>query len=42
MRVLLDTHAFLWFVVNDPQLSAGARSLINDPANDILINPASY
>lgn len=21
MRLLLDTHAFLWFVLNDPQLS---------------------
>ena len=42
MRLLLDTHTFLWFVLNDPQLSAGAQSLINDPANDILISPASY
>jgi PIN domain nuclease of toxin-antitoxin system len=42
MRLLLDTHAFLWFVLNDPQLSTVAQSLINDPANDILISPASY
>ena len=42
MRLLLDTHAFLWFVLNDPQLSAAARSHINDPANDILVSPASY
>jgi PIN domain nuclease of toxin-antitoxin system len=32
----------LWFVLNDPQLSGTALSLINDPANDILVSPASY
>lgn len=42
MRLLLDTHAFLWFVLNDPQLSAGAQSLLIDPANDVLVSPASY
>ncbi len=42
MRLLLDTHTFLWFVLNDPQLSAAAQSLINDPANDVLVSPASY
>jgi PIN domain nuclease of toxin-antitoxin system len=26
--VLLDTHAFLWFVLNDPRLSSRARTLI--------------
>jgi PIN domain nuclease of toxin-antitoxin system len=25
MRLLLDTHAFLWFVLNDPLLSPKAR-----------------
>lgn len=28
MRVLLDTHAFLWFVLNDRQLSPAARNII--------------
>ena len=42
MRLLLDTHAFLWFVLNDPQLSATAGALIADPNNDIEISPASY
>jgi PIN domain nuclease of toxin-antitoxin system len=42
MRLLLDTHTFLWFVLNDPQLSAAAQNLINDPTNDIIISPASY
>lgn len=42
MRVLLDTHAFLWFVLGDPQLSRRARRHIEDPGNDKLISPASY
>ena len=42
MRLLLDTHTFLWFILNDPLLSANAAGLIADPANDIEISPASY
>lgn len=42
MRLLLDTHAFLWFITNDPKLSAAARARIADPNNEILISPASY
>ena len=42
MRLLLDTHAFLWFVINDPSLTATARALIADPTNEIFVSPASY
>lgn len=42
MRILLDTQAFLWFVLNDPSLSTSACDLITDPDNDILLSPASY
>ena len=42
MRILLDTHAFLWFILDDPQLSATARAMIEDPANDVEVSPASY
>jgi PIN domain nuclease of toxin-antitoxin system len=42
MRALLDTHAFLWYVLDDPQLGAKARSAISDGSNEILISPASY
>lgn len=42
MRILLDTHAFLWFFTDDPQLSAAAKALIVDPTNEILVSPASY
>ncbi len=42
MRLLLDTHALLWFVLDDPKLSATARAATADPDNDVLISPASY
>ncbi len=42
MRMLLDTHAFLWFVLNDAQLSRAADALISDPTNEVLISPATY
>jgi PIN domain nuclease of toxin-antitoxin system len=42
MRLLLDTHTFLWFVLNDRQLSEIAVNLIVDPANDVWISAASY
>ena len=42
MRVLLDTHALYWYIEGDSQLSATARSLIRDAANEVLISPATY
>ena len=40
--ILLDTHAFLWFILDDPRLSVQANNLISDPTNAIAISPASY
>ncbi len=42
MRLLLDTHALLWFYLDDPQLSVTAKSLILDPAHSKWVSPASY
>ncbi len=42
MRVLLDTHAWLWFVLGDQAISGKARSIIEDPANEKFISPASF
>ena len=42
MRLLLDTHTFLWFLLDDPQLSMTARDRIVDPGNDIAVSPATY
>jgi PIN domain nuclease of toxin-antitoxin system len=41
MRALLDTHAFLWFNMNDPRLSEVARNLIADGRNEIFLSAAS-
>lgn len=40
-RLLLDTHAFLWFVAGDERLSEHARSLIVDPATTRLLSVGS-
>ena len=42
MRLLLDTHALLWFALNDPRLSARVTSLILEPIQEKLVSPASY
>ena len=41
MRILLDTQAFLWFITDDPKLSAFARSLIESADNERLLSIAS-
>ena len=41
MRLLLDTHAFLWWVINDGRLSRAARRAIADEDNDVLVSAAS-
>lgn len=41
MRLLLDTHALLWWLSDDAQLGQHARDLIADPANDILVSVVS-
>ncbi len=42
MKLLLDTHTFLWFNLGDARLSATARALIDDTANEKCVSPASY
>ena len=41
MRVLLDTHAFIWWFSDSAKLSRPAYRLIADDANDVLISAAS-
>ncbi len=41
MRLLLDTHALLWWLFDDPRLSETGRSAIADPDNEILVSAAS-
>ena len=41
MRLLLDTHALIWWLAGDDALSSTARSAIADPANDVFVSAAS-
>jgi PIN domain nuclease of toxin-antitoxin system len=41
MRLLLDTHAFLWFIMGDSKLSTTARAAIEDPGNEKLLSVGS-
>lgn len=41
MRVLLDTHTFLWSVTGDDMLSATVREIVADPENEVLFSAAS-
>ena len=41
MRLLLDTHTFLWWISDDPQLSATAREIISEGGNELFFSAAS-
>ncbi len=41
MRALLDTHAFLWWVLDKPQVSDRVREIIADGRNELLFSAAS-
>ena len=41
MRLLLDTHVFLWYVSGDERLSEDLREAIRDPANEVFLSVAS-
>jgi PIN domain nuclease of toxin-antitoxin system len=41
VRLLLDTHTFLWFIMGDQRLSATARALIENVANERLLSVGS-
>ncbi|MBI4325328.1 MAG: type II toxin-antitoxin system VapC family toxin [Chloroflexi bacterium] len=41
MRLLLDSHAFLWFCEGSASLSTKARAGIEDPANDKFVSHAT-
>ena len=41
MRILLDTHIFIWWLANDRKLPKGADALILEPDNEIYVSAAS-
>ncbi len=41
VKVLLDTHVLLWALMEPGKLSPRAREILKDPANTVLVSPAS-
>lgn len=41
MRLLLDTHAFLWYLPNDNRLSPDAAGAISEDSNDVYLSVVS-
>ncbi|MBW4642217.1 MAG: type II toxin-antitoxin system VapC family toxin [Goleter apudmare HA4340-LM2] len=41
MKVLLDTHIFLWFISGDSRLSADVRDVVRDSDNEIYLSVVS-
>jgi PIN domain nuclease of toxin-antitoxin system len=41
LRLLVDTHAFLWWCGNDPRLGVSERRAIADGANEVYLSAAS-
>ena len=41
MRLLLDTHAFIWWVAGDQRVPHAARNAIVDGSNDKFVSAAS-
>jgi PIN domain nuclease of toxin-antitoxin system len=42
MKILLDTHTFLWFLAGTSELSEPARTLIENPLHEKYISIASF
>ncbi len=41
MRILLDTHIFLWFISGDSQLSTDVCDAIRNPNNEVYLSAVS-
>lgn len=41
MRILLDTHIFLWFISGDTQLSTDVRDAVRAPGNEVYLSAVS-
>ena len=41
MKLLVDSHAFLWAITEDDRMSIEARRLFADPNNDLWLSAAS-
>ncbi len=41
MKLLLDTHIFLWYISGNSKLNQSWKASIQDPANDVYLSVAS-
>ncbi len=41
VKLLLDSHAYLWWLADGPELSPSARAAVADPANMVLVSAAT-
>jgi PIN domain nuclease of toxin-antitoxin system len=41
MNLLLDTHAAIWFITEDPQLPSYSKEVIENPENQCFVSIAS-
>jgi PIN domain nuclease of toxin-antitoxin system len=41
MKIMLDTHIFLWFISGDTRLSTDVRDVIRDPDNEVYLSVVS-
>ena len=41
MRLLLDTHVFLWYITDDPRLAAASAAAIQEEANEVYLSVVS-
>jgi PIN domain nuclease of toxin-antitoxin system len=41
MKVLIDSHVFLWWVLEEPRLTPAMREIISDGTNEVLFSAAS-
>ena len=41
MAFLLDTHALLWWLFDDPKLSPPVRGILADPSNEVFVSAVS-
>ncbi len=41
MRLLLDTHAFMWWLAGNRRLSSAARRAVDDSSNDVVVSAAT-
>ena len=41
MRALLDSHAFIWWVLDSPGLSERCREILKDASNEVALSAAS-